>query len=497
MKYKFHTKPYKHQVRALRKLISNGYGGALLMEPRTGKTKVAIDFASMLSLKGRIDKVLIVAPNRVLDVWVEQFHLHCSLSYNITVWDNAARKKRGVGYTPPPKARSAFDLNVVIVNYEAFGTPGRRTKSGRRSKASGRYKIRAILRSWMNSTSKKTLMILDESHRIANPSGSAANMIVTMQGDARYKVIMTGTPVTKAKKAHDIQMQWRFLNPDRFSDIPTVDEFKNTFGRWIHENGYPQWIGPRNRALLQERIHEDAIVVRRDDCFDLPPRDTQIVRVPLTNSGPVYDEMAREMVAKIIKAKEEHTIEASIRLVQGLRLRQITGGVGTTDEKRLIRIGSEKLRALAPILEAQLEHEEKIVIACQFRPDLAAVYKLAAGMGARTFLLKGGVSRDQATSDIRAFQRHDGCAVYVIQPQSGAEGIDLSTAPHMLWYSLTPSFVKWTQMNDRIALSRISTTFTYLLAKNTIDEVLYETLLTDGDVTRAILDKPERLLRAP
>ena len=67
----------------------------------------------------------------------------------------------------------------------------------------------------------------------------------------------------------------------------------------------------------------------------------------------------------------------------------------------------------------------------------------------------------------------------------------------MLWYSLTPSFVKYTQMCDRIALSRKSTTFHYLLAQDTVDEVLYDTLMEDGQVTRAILDKPEKLLRDP
>jgi hypothetical protein len=50
-------------------------------------------------------------------------------------------------------------------------------------------------------------------------------------------------------------------------------------------------------------------------------------------------------------------------------------------------------------------------------------------------------------------------------------------------------------MNDRIALSRVSTSFTYLLAENTVDEVLYDTLQLDGQVARAILDKPEVILR--
>lgn len=504
MKYKYKTRPYVHQARAVRQLLKNGDGGELFCEPRTGKTKIFIDYVSCLALQGKIDKVVVICPNRVMDVWVEQFHLHCPLVFHITIWDRKARRK---GRGSPPPVRSAYDLNVVIVNYEAFSTPGRRLKSGRRSRATGRFKIRTILQKWMHSTRKATAMILDESHRIASPSGSAATMIVSLHGDAAYRVLATGTPITKAKKAHDLYMQYKWRAPQRFGELRTADEFKNHFGRWIHDNGYPQWIGPRNQAILQRRIHQTGIVVRREDCFDLPPRQSEIIRVPLTTSADVYDQMAANMVAQIIIAKQEMEeadadrrkvlwVEASIKLVQTLRLRQITGGVATTDEGELIRIGREKLEAIMPIIEGHKEHDEKLIIVAQFKADLAALYRLVThDFKLPAYQLRGGVSRNQATEDLREFRRRDDCAVYIIQPQSGAEGIDLSSAAHIVWFSLTPSYVKFTQMEDRIALSKVSTTFTYLLAEDTVDQVLYQALLTDGHVTRKILDKPEILMR--
>lgn len=492
-KYRFKTTPYKHQVRALRKLIANGNGGELFMEPRTGKTKTAIDYAGALATKRLIDKVVIVAPARVMSTWVQQFHIHCPLIVNTTIWDAKARR---VG--PPPPVSGSYDLNVVITNYEAFSTPGTRLKSGRRSKATGRFKVRANLRKWMKSTDRRTLFILDESHRIARPSGSAAVMLVTMQGDAYYKLILTGTPVTKAKKAHDLYMQYQFRDPTRFADLPTADAFKQAFGRWIYDNGYEQWVAPRNQALLQRRIHQTAVVVRREDCFDLPPKQVIIKTIPLVKSARVYDDMAAEMVARIIHARETHTVEASIKLVQGLRLRQITGGVATTDEGKLIRVGREKLDALRDELEAAIEHEEPVVICGQFRADLRAIERMTRlDFKIPTFVLKGGISRDEADRSIREFSQLEGTGAFIVQPQSGSEGIDLSTSAHMIWYSLTPSWVKYTQMCDRIALSRTSTSFTYLLAERTVDEVLYDTLQTDGEIARAILDKPEQLLRDP
>lgn len=82
-----------------------------------------------------------------------------------------------------------------------------------------------------------------------------------------------------------------------------------------------------------------------------------------------------------------------------------------------------------------------------------------------------------------------------MNPQAGGEGIDLSTASHMVWYSLPTSWVNYKQAKDRIALSEKSITYTYLLAKHTVDEVIYGTLLRDGDVGQAILKDPRKVLR--
>jgi hypothetical protein len=105
------------------------------------------------------------------------------------------------------------------------------------------------------------------------------------------------------------------------------------------------------------------------------------------------------------------------------------------------------------------------------------------------------MKRADTDAAIRDFRNLDECAVFVVQPAAGSLGIDLSTASRMIWYSLTASWVDYTQCCDRIALSRNSTTFTYLLAEGTVDEVLYNSLQEDGEVGRAILKHPENLLR--
>ena len=484
MKYRFRTTPYAHQKVALRQLIAQQYGGALLMEPRTGKTKTAIDWLAILVQAGKLDRAVIVCPARVMSTWLEEIHTHCPVRVHVTVWDKDARAG---GLRPPP---SGYDLSLLVVNYEAFATPGRVLPSGRRSKTSGRFKHRALILKWMQG--KPAALIVDESHKIESPSGKAANMIVSLQRSFPYRLILTGTPITKAKRAFDIYMQWNFLNPDRFADLPTFADFKDRYGRWTNKNGYPQFVGPRNLKQLHQRISKDSVIVRRDECFDLPPREDIVRYVELTpRTRSLYVQLAEEMIAEI---EEGVYGEASIKLVQNLRLAQLTSGFMMDTEHVFHRISFEKLEALQELVEDAIEEDQRLVVVARWKADLDAIEELGRSLDMPVYSIRGGIKRSIADEGRRSFQARDEASLMVLQPAAASLGIDLASASTMVWYSHTPSWVDFSQACDRIALSRTSTTFYHLIAKKSVDEILLDVLHQDGDVGKAILTNPRELL---
>ncbi len=494
MKYRFKTQPYKHQVAAVKTLLNNGFGGALLMAPRTGKTKTFIDYVSILHTLGRVDRVLIFCPVSVMGVWRDEFEAHCPVNYRLLVWDSDSRKT-----TPLPRFGDGL-LDVVVINYDALSTPGSvyRDKGGykRRSKSrGGRFTVFAALDAWQPHA-----IGLDESHRIKSPTAKKSKLVWKLGDSADYRVIMTGTVVTKKKRVFDIWSQWQFLNPSRFDDM-SFREFKAHFGRWIQLNGYSKWLGNINTRELHRRIHQDAFAITREECFDLPERlPPEIIWVPLTDSGPAYDDMARDMIHRI---ETGEITEASLKIVQLIRLRQITSGVARTvpsDEYpngRLHRVGQEKLDVLRDLLVDLQENDEKVVIAAQFVSDIKAIVSVCDQLKIKCFELYGAISRLDRDKNIKSFRAHtDECAVFVMQPAAGSLGIDLSTAGTFIWFSLTLSYVDYTQAEDRIALHAAKgNRFVYLLAWGTIDEVVYETLQQDGDVAKAVMASPESLLR--
>ncbi|PYS90466.1 MAG: hypothetical protein DMF62_04705 [Acidobacteria bacterium] len=495
MIYKFKTKPYKHQVAALRRLLKLQFGGALLMDPRTGKTKVCIDFASILYQADKLSRVLVVCPVSVIDVWIDEIKMHCPAKYRITIWDKEGRKAVAL-----PRYGTEY-LDFVIINYDAFSTPGEiigklPDGSPKRSKKNGgRFDVVRKLKAW-----QPNLIILDESHRIKSPSAKKTMAVQRLGKVAEYKILSTGTAVTKKKRVFDLYSQWKFMKPDS----PLIAEhtslsFKKKYGVWIDKNGYPQWLGERNQKTLHRLVHADSFAVTRDECFDLPANfPPQIIHVPLEESRKVYIDMAEEMIAKI---KTGEITEASIKLVLNLRLCQITSGIARTapSEKypkgRLVRIGQEKLRILDDLFEDWFEQEEKLVVCARFRADLASISKLAREHKVVPQLIYGGQKRRDRTKNIETFRNRSGPAVMIMNPQAGALGIDLRTASTMIWYSLTSSYVDYTQAKDRIALSGKANRFVYLHCTGTYDETQYEVLQGDDMAVKEIMASPEILLR--
>lgn len=508
MKYRPKRHPYAHQQAALRKLLSRGSGGGLLMDPRTGKTQVALDYVSVLNQHPdpnlRVHRVLVVAPLSALGVWSDEIDavVPDDRDPHKLMWNASARRAK----IPLPNRPGA--LNFVLVNYDAFAAPGKLvpskdpTQAPQRSKKEGGKfdTIRAIV-DWQPDA-----ILLDESHRIKTPSAKRTQMLVKL-GQApsvKYRVIMTGTAVTKKDRVHDIYAQWKFLDPTGWIGMFTAETFKETFTRRVslqNRSGgkYTKVTALRNAPLLHQQIHKDAFAVKREECFDLPAQRTQLHHVDMNSAEKkAYDELAEDLITKI-QTGEIST--ASIRIVLNMRLAQITSGLAKVEptpqhpEGRLVRIGTSKLDYLEDRLSDLFEADEKVVVVARFRADIQGVVERCRKLRTPVYELHGGISQRQRDANVRLFREHQGPACFVMQPQVGALAIDLRTAATMIWMSLTDSYVDWDQCNQRIALNPHGTVIEYLLCMGTVDEIKFRSLLEDRDVVQLIHKSPEYLRR--
>jgi hypothetical protein len=464
--YRAKTRPYDHQRQALKKLLQNGYGGALLMEPRTGKTKTCIDWAGIVSSIHDLDVVVVFAPAPVLPVWEHELRIHCGVPYDVLLWNAKARAKKLIP-TPGDK------LLWVLVNYEALSAGGRLTKSGNESVQAGR--------GWVKNTLKKlcekhhTAIVLDESHKIKSCSSKAAMALFTIGSKAEYRVIMSGTPITKHNRPDDIYSQWKFLNQRRFLDVPTKMEFMRRYSNPVPGNyGYVQFEGVRNKEELRSRMMEDSYTVTRDECYDLPDRSYESIPVSLS-------ERSREAYDMVEASGIWGDTTATHVLSRLTELTKITGGhTGETWD----HIGSEKLDALRGIIEDHCDEGTPIVVAARYRAEIARIQDLCQSLGVPHLTIQGG---SDTAAELEHWRSLKGCRVMILQPQSGSLGIDLREADHLVWYSLIYQWTDYSQTCDRIALCERPTTITHLLAQDTVDWDIARILQEDGDVVETIM----------
>lgn len=453
---------------AIKKLLNNGYGGALLMEPRTGKTKTVIDWAGIIrSLPDRdLDAVVVFAPAPILRVWERELEVHCAVPYEVVVWDAKSRSNKVV---PEPGDK----LLWVIVNYEALSSVGRATEAGNESVKAGR--------GWVKNTLKKlcdkhsVALVLDESHRIKSCSSKAAVALFNIGSKAAYRVIMSGTPITKHNRPDDIYSQWKFLNPKRFINTPTKSEFMRRYSNEVTGRfGYSRFEGVRNEAELRGMMLMDAYTVTRDDCFDLPERTIQSIPVELgTTSREAYEAIDKDGVHGEVTAT--HVLS---RLTE---LTKITGGHTGEDWKSL---GHEKIDILSTILMDHTESDTPLVVAARYRAEIARIQTICKSLKVPYMTIQGG---SDTSRELDRWREADGCRVMILQPQSGALGIDLRESDHLVWYSLVYQWTDYSQTCDRIALCDRPTTITHLLAQDTVDWDIARILQEDGDVVETIM----------
>jgi len=203
--------------------------------------------------------------------------------------------------------------------------------------------------------------------------------------------------------------------------------------------------------------------------LDLPERTFNIRKVYLSPAEEqVYREMAKRMVTEI----EEQEIEAANAAVLCMKLREISSGF-LIDEEGQVRIcGTTKLNELKELLEEIGNHP--VIIWIQFQQEGQQVKDM---LGDKAVICNSTVSTTKQIEHIADFKR--GKVQYLIaHPASVGHGHTLTHCSDAVYYSLSYSYEKQTQSMDRIYRfgAKNMCSYYYIIADETIDEVIYRTI---------------------
>lgn len=462
MKLKFATKPWKHQLNAIKYLMPLNYG-ALYTDMGTGKTKIMIDLIVNRGFK----KVIIVAPKKVCAVWPKEFTIHAPKS-NIRVIDvsnisgdiKASVIKNNTSDTK-------FDQEVITVNYESIW--------------------REPFKTFLLKKYKADCVICDESHRIKSPSSKCSRFLQLLGKITPNRFLMTGTPLSQSPL--DIYAQYRFLEPSIFGT--NFNNFKGQYSNWINVAGGYSILDKKNPYKNLDELHDKmfACAFKADSDVELP--ETQDITIEYDmpkQSEKYYKEIQKEGCLEFAQG----IVETSNVVSVVTKLQQILSGylpLESDGVKTIQEIDSARQDALYDLLEG-IAPDEPIVVFAKYTKDIKNIHSVCTRLNRATSELSG-------KTDTLKDWLEGGTQVLIVQIQSGAEGINLTRARYCIYYTLTYSLTKYLQSRKRVHRPSQTRPVVYytlvcrISKGKTVDEHIVQSLASNKSLIDTIIENKE------
>lgn len=447
---------------AERRAPSKGFG--FLFEMGCGKTLTAIATMGALYEAGKIQRCLVVAPTTVVPVWPKEMAEMADFPF-VSCTMLGGDKRRRIRQYREMMQRSAGSsaLKLVCINYQEIFREG----------------IIDLLKEY-----HADLVILDEGHYIKNHTASTSKAACELGQMARYRLLLTGTPVTNNNT--DVFGLFKFVNSNVFGD--NFYSFRN---KYCVMGGFKgkQVMGSKNKGELVRRMHSASLRVTKADALDLPEETYETRYVELSKAErEVYTQLQKNGLAELADGE----ITAPRIITKMLRLQQVAGGFVKLDEEEGVKpIGRSKLDALMEIVDqVVVDSGEKLVIFARFLPEVHSICRELEGRGVKYAVIYGDIKQETRGEIVNDFQKNPETKVFVAQIATAGLGITLHAASTAVFYSMDFSFANYAQATARIHRigQRHPCLYINLVAMDTIDEQILKAIRAKEDLSVSICD---------
>ena len=507
----FKRRPYKHQFNAL-KLSAEAEAFGLLFEQRCGKSQVVLDTAAHARRAGRIDALLIIAPNGVHRAWVTDEIPAClpdDVDARCLIW--RSDRARSAAFTRDLEAWFAHPgLKVLAVNIDAILTPT----------------CQAVLARLLKL---RVMTAVDESSDISHSTAKRTKIALKIGRRSVIRRILDGTPVASGPLG--LYSQFEFLRPGALG-FTSFYAFKARYAVLVKRtlaNGttFDEIRGYRNLDELQARMRALSYRVTRADCHDLPPKVYERRYVTLAPAQRrAYDELRRHAVTELAG----QVLTAPLVLTRYLRLQQLSSNIVPASEEGepcpacdplapddgcqlcrgygLVAPSSrvaEVRRIVPPEEDPRLLELERVVdglagqqgiVWARFRPDLEAIASWAERRKVAFVRYDGSTDAETREAGKAAFMRGE-ARLFLGNARAGGRGLDLSAATYVVYFSHDWSLRTRLQSEDRAQSlkRRDAVLYVDLVAEDTVDEKIVAALRAGKQLSDLITgDKPEEWL---
>jgi SNF2 family DNA or RNA helicase len=354
----------------------------------------------------------------------------------------------------------------------------------------------------------KTMVILDESSYIKGPKAERTKWITEISRVARYRMILTGTPISQG--VEDLFTQFVFLDK-RIVGRPNFYSFAESY--IVYDKKRPGMIiGSKNMDELSARLAPFSYQVTKAECMDIPRKSRAARLFELTaDQERAYQRVKAEFEEALAQIWEEEAdrpdppgrklspLESekrrewitekrtSIEIFRMFsRLQQVT--CGFLGEERL---ASNRLEALADVV-GRIPEEEKVIVWTKYRAVLDDLVATLEPFGAvATF--HGGLNERERNEQLQRFR---GDARFLVATTlCGGHGLTLNEAARVIFYNNEFKYSTRAQAEDRCHRYGQDRSVLYidLVARKSIDERIMEAIDQKKNVARMFQERIQKV----
>lgn len=421
-----------------------------------GKTIQAIAACALLHRLGRARRVLVITPASLKGEWEEQIQRFTDLSVRVILGPHHLRLRQ----LREDAANTANPPFFTLMNYE---------------------QVVPVVEE-VNEVFRPDVVILDEAQRIKNWNTRTALRI--KQLNSRYAFVLTGTPLEN--RIDELRSLVDFLDPTLLGPL---FRFNREYYQ-LNDKGRPE--AYRNLASLHDRVRPILLRRRKAEVeTQLPPRTDHHRHVKLTPRQRTAYGTHEQEVMRLVTLSERRPLtqkEQDLLQIELAMMRMICDTNYILD--RADR-DCPKLAEVEQILRDCAANGAKAIVFSEWERMLELVRELCAELGMDAAWHTGSVDQRLRRDEIRRFKDDPGCRVF-LSTDAGATGLNLQNASVVVCCDLP-----WNpaRLEQRIARAwrknqLLPVTVYCLIAQDTIEQRMLQTLAIKREVAHRVLDDP-------
>ncbi len=428
--------PYKYQQYATNHIIDNP-ASALFLDMGLGKTVSTLTAIDDLMLLGDINKTLVIAPLRVAeDTW----------STEVEKWDHLKhlRISKVLGKEKDRITALNQEADIYVINRENV-----------------EWLVNKYFNNWVFD-----MLVIDELSSFKSPKAQRFKALKKVRPFFKRVVGLTGTPTPNS--LIDLWPQVYLLDGGKRLG-KTITSYRQQYFTPGQMNGhivYNYNLKSGADETIHSRISDICISMMAKDYLDLPERIDNRIEISLSDSiKKKYKQLEKDLVIEL----GENDITAANAAVLTNKLLQMANGAIYSEDKSVVEIHDEKLKALLEVIEAA--NGKPVLVFYSFQHDYDRITKFLNNKGYKPKKLND-------SGDIKAWNEGK-IDILLLHPASAGHGLNLQYGGStIVWFGLPWSLELYQQANARLHRQgqKEVVVINHLISKGTVDEDVIKAL---------------------